>query len=75
MIKTCPRCRNAGHVGEWYCDCEVARVLRARIDSDPRIRELRAKIDRLLGDQEPAVLVKLEDGSQVHHQLPRRTFE
>lgn len=47
-LATCPRCSNAGAVGERYCDCPAAVALRARIDADERIAEARAKIDRLL---------------------------
>lgn len=64
MIKVCQHCRNTGAVDERYCSCEAALALRVRIDADPRIQELRARIERNL-NQDPAVFV----------QLPRRTFE
>lgn len=56
MIATCPTCRNTGAIGERYCTCEVAQALRARIDADPRIQQLRAEIDRYLDAPEPVYL-------------------
>ena len=66
MIATCPRCRNTGHVDERYCSCEAAMALRARIDSDPRVQQLRAAIDRNLDEGPQPTFVELPGG---------RTFE
>ena len=68
MIATCPLCRNTGAVGERYCTCEAALALRSRIDNNPRVQELRAKIDRLLGDaEEHQIFVHVGGGIRVLH--------
>jgi len=51
-------------------------ALRARIDADPRMQEARAKIDRLLGEATPTVLVKVDGVTTVRHTYqPRRRTE
>jgi len=68
-LKTCPRCRNTGAVDDRYCTCEAAIALRARIDADPRMQELRTRIDRLLGDAESRTVLVADVGLRVIHPL------
>lgn len=74
MIATCPHCHNTGAIGERYCTCEAAQALRARIDNDPRMQELRAKIDRALGSvAERTVFVRAGAVAVVHPLGPVET--
>ena len=70
MIATCVACHNTGAVGERYCSCEAAMALRARIDADPQMQELRARIERNLGAAEArTIFVRVDDRTTVIHPL------
>lgn len=68
-IASCPACSNIGVIGERYCACPAAVALRARIEADPRIRQLQTAIERNLGERGP-VLVTMPGGGRVLHPPP-----
>lgn len=68
---TCARCHDVGAVDERYCDCQAAAALRERIDADPRVQELYKEIERVLGDSEPRIMVKVDARTSVVHHRPR----
>lgn len=67
MTSACPHCYDTGAIGAGYCDCSAATTLRARIDAHPGMQKLRARIDRMLGDPSPSVIVNVSPGVSVVH--------
>lgn len=73
----CPQCHGRGSLGELFCECAEAIALQARIDANPEICRLRARIDGLLDQMTESPFMSdpksTEDIARIVHEANERT--